>query len=91
MFIFYSFFSVSLLPSSVQGALASNSPLDTKTRNRVLRECTKWCLQNSSRPGEEGLITEIAEKLITRYPKFAGEGENVVQKSVKSYYMQLYY
>ena len=57
-------------------------PVSVKTRNYVLKHCTKWCLKHSENPGNDGIITEIADKLIIAYPQFACQGTKMEEKTV---------
>lgn len=65
----------------MQADLVSKDPLTVSDGNSLLRCCTRWCLSISDRPGEAGIITEIAEKLVSRYKKLAGPGENLVEQT----------
>ena len=73
---------ISFLQRSLQSALSSSQKLITKQHNILMRACTKWCLSISSRPGEDGLMTEVANKLVTRYSQLAAYVGYSIEKTV---------
>lgn len=73
----------------IQIKLIHNTALSPGEKSAIIRALADYALSIDDRPGESGILTEMAFKLRTRYPQFDNHDKDVIIYSHAYIYVTL--
>lgn len=73
---------ISQLDPKIQGQLAAGVRPSDSDIQRIVRAIAAYIESKSDRPGEDGLISQVCEKLVCAYPCLASSGSKISEKTV---------